>query len=826
MSNRKKAAELLMKSRKSFYQSESIEQSLEYANSALANLKKEEITPYFVEWVAFLYGANQKRTPESLREMIPNDIRFLHLKMQFLIQDQKFFEAHKLFNTLTHHSELFKTKKELLYYELLSLFFHAEILFFMKEMDKAFDIISSRLKKINEGSLGEKTKLIVARAYVILGEYYQKRGMTTLAEAMMRKAFLMIENSRLFFVTGELYIRIAEFYVINFPHAKGLNLLERLSQISDYFPHKKMLLKIETQWLFYYVYAGNTEDFWNRLEEIKNTAKLTNDNNALANAYYLEAMFHLYNKDLPLTELHVKKAIELNPNENIMGKCQRLYVVAPFMLETHAEGDRRLKELSWDYRVYGFNKFVDFHTITDKEELETLFIDFFRQDLVWKEEILLSFYKKFTRLFPELFQNTVKRTILDYKSSGLKISLALLNEALGKSYLFLENYEEARIYLSKAQMIYKKTGYLKAAKDISNIIPANEINLLELRNRLGESIYETGNKQKISDFERYKRLTDEHLIRMNVMNEILEFARNIDITDNSVETLKQVLYWISSLSKAKSSFIILADNERIMNHFEINYNEAITDKTLKTIMETPNTIEMSPLKIKRSYIIDDTKRVILCLFGDGEVNYKEDNQFITIFLNQIEPIITLFVKNTLYLQNSMYDSLTGLYSRWYYEERFKEEFEKAIRYKMPISYIIGDIDSFKEVNDNYGHQTGDEVLKEISKIFLAITRKFDIVARYGGEEFSIILPNSNVEGAQKVAEKIRTTIEQMNIFPFNTTMSFGIDSMEKDEYVDYKELERRGDIALYIAKKMGKNRVELYDDHNNELHMNIEQMFH
>jgi len=826
LSNRKKAAELLMKSRKSFYQSESIEQSLEYANSALANLKKEEITPYFVEWVAFLYGANQKRTPESLREMIPNDIQFLHLKMQFLIQDQKFFEAHKLFNTLTHHSELFKTKKELLYYELLSLFFHAEILFFMKEMDKAFDIISSRLKKINEGSLGEKTKLIVARAYVILGEYYQKRGMTTLAEAMMRKAFLMIENSRLFFVTGELYIRIAEFYVINFPHAKGLNLLERLSQISDYFPHKKMLLKIETQWLFYYVYAGNTEDFWNRLEEIKNTAKLTNDNNALANAYYLEAMFHLYNKDLPLTELHVKKAIELNPNENIMGKCQRLYVVAPFMLETHAEGDRRLKELSWDYRVYGFNKFVDFHTITDKEELETLFIDFFRQDLVWKEEILLSFYKKFTRLFPELFQNTVKRTISDYKSSSLKISLALLNEALGKSYLFLKNYEEARIYLSKAQMIYKKTGYLKAAKDISNIIPANEINLLELRNRLGESIYETDNKQKISDFERYKRLSDEQLVRMNVMNEILEFARNIDITDNSVETLKQVLYWISSLSKAKSSFIILADNERIMNHFEINYNEAITDKTLKTILETPNTIEMSPLKIKRSYIIDDTKRVILCLFGDGEVNYKEDNQFITIFLNQIEPIITLFVKNTLYLQNSMYDSLTGLYSRWYYEERFKEEFEKAIRYKMPISYIIGDIDSFKEVNDNYGHQTGDEVLKEISKIFLAITRKFDIVARYGGEEFSIILPNSNVEGAQKVAEKIRTTIEQMNIFPFNTTMSFGIDSMEKDEYVDYKELERRGDIALYIAKKMGKNRVELYDDHNNELHMNIEQMFH
>lgn len=825
MSNRKKAAELLIKSRRSFNQSESIEKSLELAISALSYLSKEEITPYFVEWTAFLYGVNQKRVPESLREMIPDDIRFLHLKMQFLIQDQNFFEAHKLFTTLTNHSELFNTKEELLYYELLSLFFHAEILFYMKERDKAFDIISSHLKKINEGTLGEKTKLIVSRAYVILGEYYQKRGMTTLAEAMMRKAFLMIENSRVFFVTGELYIRIAEFYVVNFPHAKGLNLLERLSQISDYFPHKKMLLKIETQWLFYYVYAGNTEDFWKRLEEIKRAAKQTNDNNALAYAYYLEAMFHLYNKDLNSVELHVKRAIKLNPNEEIMGKCQRLYVVAPFMLSTPAEGDRRLKELSWDYRVYGFNKFVDFHTISDKEELETLFIYFFRQDLVWKEEILLSFFKKFTRLFPELFQNTLKKTISDYKSSGLKLSLALLNEALGQSYLFLENFEEARFYLSKAQMIYKKTGYLKAAKFVSKIIPADEINLLELRDRFEDSIYETGDQKKISDFERYKRLSDEHLVRMNAMSEILEFARNIEITDNSVETLKQIFYWISSLAKAKSGLIILSDSERILNYFEINYNDTITDKTLKTVLQTPNIFESSPLKIKRSYLVDDSKKIILYLLGDEETEVNDDNQFIPIFLNQIEPIITLFVKNTLYLQNSMYDSLTGLYSRWYYEERFKEEFEKAIRYKMPISYIIGDIDSFKKVNDNYGHQTGDEVLKEISKIFLAITRKFDIVARYGGEEFSIILPNTNVEGAQKVAEKIRTTIEQINIFPFNTSMSFGIDSMEKDEYDNYKELERRGDIALYIAKEMGKNRVELYDDHKNESRKNMESLY-
>ncbi len=822
MERRKKAAELIIQSRQAYYHSESIQSALEAASKALSYLNREEISPYFVEWLGFLYASNHIKTPENLKSLVPNDIRFLHLNMQFLVQEQKFQEAHELFNTITSHSEYYTKKASFTYYELLSLFFHAEILFYMQDRDKAFEIISSNLKTVDENCLGEKTKLVMARAYVILGEYYQKRGMITLAEAMMRKAFLMIEDSRLFFVTAELYIRIAEFYVINFPSVKGLNLLERLSQISDFFPHKKMLLKIETQWLFYYIYSGNTEEFWKRLQEMKQMSKRSKDHSTLANAYYLEGMFHFYNKDIKLVDLHVNKALRLNPEEELKGKCLRLSVVAGFMLVTHVEGEKRLDNLSWDYRVYGFNQFVDFYKITDKDELEAFFIDFFKQDLLWKEEILLSFYRKFTRLFPEIFQNTVKKTIADYKSSGLKLSNALLNEALGRSYLLNENYEEARFYLNKAQMIYKKTGYLKAAKEIDKIIPADEMNLLELRNHIEGFIYETRNEKKISTFENYKKICDNNLVRMSALNEILEFSRNIDITDNSVETLKQILYWISSLTKAKSGVIILLDGDRIKNYFDLNYTDPINEKTLLNVLEKPNHLQLSPLNIKRSYIIDASKKVVLHLFDNEATEYDENPNFLPIFLNQIEPVITLFVKNTLYLQNSMYDSLTGLYSRWYYEERFKEEFEKAIRYKMPISFIIGDIDSFKLVNDTYGHQTGDEVLKEISKILLATTRKFDIVARYGGEEFSVILPNTNVEGALKVAEKMRTSIEEIPIFPFKTSMSFGIDAMEKDEYDDYKELERRGDIALYIAKKLGKNRVETYDDHHKEFHMNTQ----
>ncbi|MFP4460733.1 MAG: GGDEF domain-containing protein [Thermotogota bacterium] len=826
MSNRKKAAKLFIQSRKVFYQSESTEKALDLANNALAYLSIKEITPHFAKWVAFLYSANQRQTPPNLQKLIPDHIRFVHIKMQFLIQDQRYSEAIKIYNKLTDDGNYFKQKKSFTYYELISLFFHAEMLFHIKKRHKAFEIISSHLKLIDESNLGEKTRLVLARAYIILGEYYQKRGMVTLAEAMMRKAFMMIEDSRMFFVTADLYIRIADFYVVNFPHAKGLNLLERLSQISDFFPHKKLLLKIEMQWLFYYIYSGNTEEFWIRLQDIKEKSRQSGDNKALANIYYLEAMFHFYNKDMQTVDEHVQKALALKPTDIVKGKCKRLYVANAFMLGTQAEGKRRLEALSLEYHGYGFNKFVDFYKISDKEELETLFIEFFKQDMVWKEEILLSFYGKFTKLFPELFQNTLKRTISDYKSTGLKLSIGLLNEALGKSYLKQSNFEEARFYLNRAQTLYKKNGYLKAAKLIDRIIPANEMNLLELRTHIENYIYETENTEKIQTFQAYKRVCDNNLLRLNAMREILEFSNQIDITDNTTETLKQVLYWISSLAKAKSSVIMLIDEGQVKAYFEINFGTPLTEKRLIDLIQKPNTTNYSPLNIKRTYIIDETKTIILYLRNDEKTADRAQNHFLSIFLKQVEPIITLFVKNTLYLQNSMYDSLTGLYSRWYYEERFREEFEKALRYKMPISYIIGDIDSFKLVNDTYGHQTGDEILKEISRIFLKTTRKFDIVARYGGEEFSIILPNTNVEGAVKVAEKIRTTIEEIPIFPFNTSMSFGIDSMEKEEYDDFKELERRGDIALYIAKKLGKNRVEQYDDHNNELNKNAHTMIH
>lgn len=148
------------------------------------------------------------------------------------------------------------------------------------------------------------------------------------------------------------------------------------------------------------------------------------------------------------------------------------------------------------------------------------------------------------------------------------------------------------------------------------------------------------------------------------------------------------------------------------------------------------------------------------------------------------------------------DALTGLYVRSVYEEMLFKEFERFMRNKRPLSFIMIDIDDFKKINDTYGHQQGDEVLKQIGKIILQTVRKSDIACRFGGEELSVIMPQTDILTATKVAERIRKRIESS----MQVTVSIGISEAEKSMKNEH-EIVERADQALYTAKKNGKNRV-------------------
>jgi len=160
------------------------------------------------------------------------------------------------------------------------------------------------------------------------------------------------------------------------------------------------------------------------------------------------------------------------------------------------------------------------------------------------------------------------------------------------------------------------------------------------------------------------------------------------------------------------------------------------------------------------------------------------------------------------------DALTGIRNRRYFDQMLEREFNRARREREQLSILMLDIDYFKRINDEYGHQVGDDVLRQVAKILRKVVhRTTDLIARYGGEEFSMILPNTDVAGAYLVAEKIRKEIADQQLsaegHSFSMTVSLGLmgDAPQRGDSADYWLKE--ADDALYKAKESGRNKVVL-----------------
>jgi diguanylate cyclase (GGDEF)-like protein len=152
-----------------------------------------------------------------------------------------------------------------------------------------------------------------------------------------------------------------------------------------------------------------------------------------------------------------------------------------------------------------------------------------------------------------------------------------------------------------------------------------------------------------------------------------------------------------------------------------------------------------------------------------------------------------------------HDEKTGIYNYRFFQNMLDMEFEKAKRGK-PLSLLIIDIDYFKKINDKFGHLTGDKILLQSAKIIKNNTRKSDIAARFGGEEFLVLLPNTNISKAKRVAERIRRAVEK-NLKKYSVTISGGIACYKKG--YSKEKLKQRADKALYKAKEKGRNRIEI-----------------
>jgi diguanylate cyclase (GGDEF)-like protein len=217
----------------------------------------------------------------------------------------------------------------------------------------------------------------------------------------------------------------------------------------------------------------------------------------------------------------------------------------------------------------------------------------------------------------------------------------------------------------------------------------------------------------------------------------------------------------------------------------------------------------------------DEKDVVLDFFKAGASDYlkkpfilEELQARVVTHLRARKYVIELNELNEKLRVQATRDSLTGLYNRRYFQEVMTRNFARAVRYGKEFSCLLIDLDFFKKVNDTQGHAFGDLVLREFSGLLQQRIREADVAARYGGEEFILILSDTDLKGAETLAEGIRGLAEQYVYTDagkkLRVTCSIGVSSLRSSEPDTAERMISMADDALYAAKEMGRNRVEVF----------------
>lgn len=213
-----------------------------------------------------------------------------------------------------------------------------------------------------------------------------------------------------------------------------------------------------------------------------------------------------------------------------------------------------------------------------------------------------------------------------------------------------------------------------------------------------------------------------------------------------------------------------------------------------------------PFQPNSTFVSDFSHMQQSCTMGP----LRDENNAVSHIYISVQDVTEIAIYEKKLVEKNMRDGLTGIYNRRFLDTKIVEEFNRHKRYARPFSLIMCDIDHFKKINDTYGHQCGDTVIKHIASKIGSMIRETDFLVRYGGEEFCCLLPEADIQAACNLAERLRLAIEQDEIVydtqRLKITLSFGAASMN-DRIESHEALLRNADEALYEAKKSGRNRV-------------------
>ena len=355
---------------------------------------------------------------------------------------------------------------------------------------------------------------------------------------------------------------------------------------------------------------------------------------------------------------------------------------------------------------------------------------------------------------------------------------------------------------------YKANIALKASSDNSAQTRLNNI----LNDLLLKSVF-ANEFRNLSDFLNYERILVEKLF--SLMSSFVEYSVAGVFFASPDDYAENILY-IDTLGRNINKSVlsdVQYDFFKKMEEFKTLKNTKF--EVVRILLGKETSYEFSDLKSKIIIPLMFDKKLIggICFYTRQNMDYASFRYF-DIMISELLAIFKMKYQYTEKEFMSVLDGLTGLYNRRQFEIGLEQEYNRTKRHPSDFSLAILDIDFFKKVNDTYGHQYGDYVLKTVASLMKQAFRKTDLLYRYGGEELIIIMPETNIEGAIIPVQRLRRMIEEYD-FDYNgvkakVTASIGL-TMNYQEFNSPADILKSADEALYKAKESGRNRVVLHE---------------
>lgn len=420
---------------------------------------------------------------------------------------------------------------------------------------------------------------------------------------------------------------------------------------------------------------------------------------------------------------------------------------------------------------------------------------------------LIGKQKKAEKLFLQAMEHCSKhRRKYEFAKAVFEYGVFLKN---------IERFSESKKKFETAYNIFKEIGAKAYEKRVAELLGITKE-------------YEDSPERYTKDMQYYQR-----------MSSIIALSQDLSSILNLEDLLKKIISIAIEVTGAKNGYLMLIDDKTGRMKTVASKSSSETENTMydfsqsiiNEVLEsgqavlTINAMEDEKYYSYQSVVFNEIKSV-LCIpikYGNEIIGicYLDNPLSSAVFteedldvLNVIMTQAAISIENAKLYNMAITDGLTELITHKHFKFVLEKEVERASRYKRVFSLVMFDIDNFKKLNDTYGHQAGDEVLINIAKIAKDALRSSDTVARYGGEEFIAILPETDSEGAQIFAERLRKAIEDVEVMYDNkklkVTISLGVATFP--DHADCAEkLIKAADTALYVSKRNGRNITTVFE---------------